>query len=240
MQIYRDRFSDASGFKALFIGNVNIDSLRPMLCRYLASLPANGKKETAADTYPAIRNANETHLFIKKQATPSSMVSVYYTADMPFTAENDLRLDVLKRVLQIAYTDSVREEKGGTYGVSVSFDLDRYSKPDAMLKISFRCDPNRYTELMPIVYRQLSLIADKGPVASSLDKVKKYLIKQYGQNSLSNDYWLYVIYNDLHSGIDYHTGYTDMVNRITAADIKATAKELLRQNRRLEITMKSE
>ena len=35
-----------------------------------------------------------------------------------------LELDFLKRCLSIAYTDSVREEKGVTYGVSVDFDID--------------------------------------------------------------------------------------------------------------------
>lgn len=239
--IYKQLFSNAADFDVLIIGNVNVDSIKPLLCQYIASLPSTGKRTShIANTYPAIRGGNETHLFVKKQATPSAMVNVFYTADLPVTAANDLKLDVLKRVLQIAYTDSVREEKGGTYGVSVNFDLDRYSAPTAMLKISFRCDPNRYGELMPVVYNQLKSIAQKGPDATSLSKTKKYLVKQLGQNELTNDYWRYVLYSELYAGVDYHTGYTKMVNSITAADIKALATELLRQNHRLEITMKSE
>lgn len=240
MEIYRERFSNAPNFKVMIIGNVNIDSLKPLLCEYIASLPTTGKQEDMADTYPAIRNANETHVFHHKQSTPSSLVGIYYSADIPFTAENDLKLDILSRVLKIAYTDSVREEKGGTYGVSVNFSLDKHSKPDAMLNISFRCDPTRYDELVPIVYNQLRLIAAKGPGAASLAKVKKYLIKQLGQNEKSNDYWNYVLYNELYTGVDFHTGYVDMVNGITASDIKNIANEILRQNRRLEVTMKSE
>ncbi len=240
MEIYRERFSNASNFKVIIIGNVNIDSLKPMLCDYIASLPATGKHEDMADTYPAVRDANETHIFHHKQSTPSSLVGIYYTADIPFTAENDLKLDVLKRVLQIAYTDSVREEKGGTYGVSVNFDLGKYSKPDALLNISFRCDPARYDELVPIVYNQLKIIAEKGPNATSLSKVKKYLIKQLAQNEKSNDYWNYVLYNEIYTGVDFHTGYIDMVNGITANDIKKIADDILKQNRRLEVTMKSE
>lgn len=240
MQIYRERFSNASNFKVMIIGNVDIDSLKPLMCDYLASLPSTGKKEDMANTYPAIRSGNETHVFERKQATASALVTIFYTAKLPFTAETDLKLDMLKRVLQIAYTDSVREEKGGTYGVGVSFDLDKYSNPDAMLKISFRCDPARYSELTPIVYDQLRYIAEQGPNAVSLDKVKKNLIKQFGMNELTNDYWRYVIYNELYADIDFHTGYVDLVNKITAKDIQAIAKEILKQNRRLEVTMKSE
>lgn len=239
-QIYGERFSDASNFKCIIIGNVDMEKLRPLLSTYLASLPSTGKGEKAADTYPAIRNANETHVFAKKQATPSALVSIYYTADLPFTPETDLKLDVLKRVLQIAYTDSVREEKGGTYGVSVSFDLDNHSKPDALLKISYRTDPQRYEELTPIVYQQLRNIAENGPSSTSLDKVKKYLVKAYAQNAITNDYWKYVMYNMTYRNVDFHTGYEAIVESITADDIKNIATEILRQNRRLEITMKSE
>ena len=59
-------------------------------------------------------------------ATPLANVSIYYTADIPFTPQADLELDFLNRVLQIAYTDSVREEKGGTYGVRVAASLDKH------------------------------------------------------------------------------------------------------------------
>lgn len=240
LEIYRERFSNASNFKVIVIGNVDIDSLKPLLCEYIASLPSTGKKEDMADTYPGVRGASETHIFNHKQSTPSALVSIFYSADVPFTAETDLKLDMLRRVLQIAYTDSVREEKGGTYGVSVGFDLQKYSKPDAMLRISFRCDPSRYDELVPIVYNQLRQIAENGPNATSLSKVKKFLIKQQGQNEQSNDYWNYVIYNELFTGVDFHTGYVDLVNKITANDIKNMAKDILKQNHRLEVTMKSE
>lgn len=239
-QIYARLFSDASGFKAVIIGNVDLDSLKPLLCKYIASLPATWSGAGQADTYPAVRDGNETHLFTRKQATESATVSIYITADVPCTPQNDLCLDALQRVLKIAYTDSVREEKGGTYGVSVGFDLDPRSKPTAALKMSFRCDPARYDELVRTVYRQLDLVAANGPLPESLSKVKTYLTKQYAQNIITNDYWRYVIYHELRDGIDYDTGYTSMVEELTGADVQAMAAELLRQNRRIEVTMMSE
>lgn len=240
MEMYKELFSNASNFKVLIIGNVNIDSLKPLLCQYIASLPAKGGKTDIADTYPSIRNCNETHVFNHKQATPSALVGIYYTAELPYNPATDLKLDILRRVLQIAYTDSVREEKGGTYGVSVNFDLDKYSKPNAVLQISFRCDPSRYEELVPIVYAQLKQVAEKGPDLTSLSKTKKYLAKQYGQNIKSNDYWNYIIFNELYRNVDFHTGYLDMINNVSGNDIRNIARDILKQNRRLEITMKSE
>ena len=208
MEIYRERFADASAFKTVIIGNVSIDSLRPLLCRYLAA--------------------------------PVTQVNIMYTADIDFSPRADLTLDIMQRCLQIAYTDSVREDKGGTYGIGVSFELDKDEEPNALLRISYKTDPTRYDELNPIVYRQLQHMATDGPIASSMDKVKQYLKKQYAQNAMTNDYWSYSIWHQIDDEADFDTGYCQMVDSITAHDVQQMAQTLLKQNHRIEVTMCSE
>ncbi len=241
MQIYRERFADAANFKTVIIGNVCLDSLRPLLCRYLASLPATHKGEQTnyANVAQPV-DGNFVTKFSKKMDTPLANVSIFYTADLPFTPREDLKLDFLKRVLQIAYTDSVREEKGGTYGVSVSADLARDDVPTALLRISYNADPSRYEELNPIVYRQLAVIAEKGPEPASMDKVRRYLVKQYGQMAITNDYWSYIVWHQLDDDADFDKDYCQLVESITVEEIRLLAAELLRQGRRIEVTMLSE
>lgn len=240
-EIYRERFSDASNFKTVFIGKVDMAQLRPLLCQYLATLPSTHKAEKSNKAnVPQIVKKNEVVKFVHKQETPLANVSVFYTANVPFSPKNDLVLDMLTRVLQIAYTDSVREEKGGTYGVGVSFNLEKEDNPNALLRISYKSDPKRYEELNPVIYKQLLNIADHGPVASSMDKVKKYLKKQYGQMAITNDYWSYVIWHQLDDDADFDKDYCKMVDNLTASDVQKMVKELLKQNHRVEVTMLSE
>lgn len=240
-EIYRERFSDASNFKTVFIGKVDMVQLRPLLCQYLATLPSTHKAEKSNKAnVPQIVKKNEVVKFVHKQETPLANVSVFYTANVPFSPKNDLVLDMLTRVLQIAYTDSVREEKGGTYGVGVSFNLEKEDNPNALLRISYKSDPKRYEELNPVIYKQLLNIADHGPVASSMDKVKKYLKKQYGQMAITNDYWSYVIWHQLDDDADFDKDYCKMVDNLTASDVQKMAKKLLKQNHRVEVTMLSE
>lgn len=240
-EIYRERFSDASNFKTVFIGKVDMAQLRPLLCQYLATLPSTHKAEKSNKAnVPQIVKKNEVVKFVHKQETPLANVSLFYTANVPFSPKNDLVLDMLTRVLQIAYTDSVREEKGGTYGVGVSFNLEKEDNPNALLRISYKSDPKRYEELNPVIYKQLLNIADHGPVASSMDKVKKYLKKQYGQMAITNDYWSYVIWHQLDYDADFDKDYCKMVDNLTASDVQKMAKELLKQNHRVEVTMLSE
>ena len=241
LEIYKERFSDASNFKTVIIGNYDENELRQLLCQYLATLPSTGKHEqTDYSNIPQVIGGQSVHKFSKKMATPLANVSIFYTADVPFTAQSDLELDFLKRCLSIAYTDSVREEKGGTYGVSVDFELAKDDQPNATFKISYNADPDRYEELNPIIYQQLQNIADNGPLESSMDKVKLYLTKQYAQMAISNDYWSYIIWHELDDDVDFDRDYCKMVENMTAADVQRIAQRLLAAKRCIEVTMLSE
>ena len=241
LQIYKERFSDAANFKTVIIGNYDEQDLRQMLCLYLATLPAtNQHEQTDYSRIPQIVGGEKKTCFTKQQATPLANVSIFLTADVPFTPQSDLELDFLKRCLSIAYTDSVREEKGGTYGVSVDFELDKDNQPNATMKIAYNADPNRYKELNPIVYQQLKNIADNGPAETSMQKVKEYLVKQYAQAAITNDYWSYIIWHELDDDTDFDRDYCKMVEQMKPEDIQRMAKQLLASKRCIEVTMLSE
>jgi zinc protease len=241
LQLYRHLFSDASNFKTVIIGNYDEQQLRQLVCQYLATLPATHKNEQVNwKNVPQIVEGSKVCRFRKKMNTPLANVGIYYSADVPFSPQSDLELDFLKRCLSIAYTDSVREEKGGTYGVGVDFDLNKEDKPNAMLRISYNADPERYDELNPIIYQQLANIAKDGPAASSLNKVKEYLVKQYQQAAITNDYWSYVIWHELDDDADFDKDYCKMVEEMTAEKVQRMAQRLLDAQRCIEVTMLSE
>jgi zinc protease len=241
LQMYRERFSDASNFKAVIIGNYDEQQLRQLCCQYLATLPSTRNCEQINwQNLPKMILGSKVATFRKKMATPLANVSIFYSADIPFTAQADLELDFLTRVLKIAYTDSVREEKGGTYGVSVGFDFEKDDHPNATMKISYNADPDRYEELNPIIYQQLENIAMYGPAESSMDKVKKYLVKQYQQAAVTNDYWSYVIWHELDDDTDFDVNYCEMVNQMTAQQVQQMAKRLIDASNCVEVTMLSE
>ncbi len=238
-EIYKDRFADATGFRMTVIGNLSPDSLRPLLEKYIASLPAKGRKNVAADTYPAIIGGVHNHEWTRETATPQSKVTVLYTWQEKLTAKNDLALDALRRVLSIAYTDSVREEQGGVYGISAQAGIDPDNKPTGLLKLTFTTGPGKYQTVMPVVLRQLENIAKHGPLAESLEKVKAYLKKQYGQAVVTNDYWKYVIENNIEHGVDFDKDYLKLVDSLSGKDVQQMARHILDSHRRITVTMHS-
>ena len=171
--------------------------------------------------------------------TPSALVTIIYTFNLPYTPKSNLALDALRRVLTIAFTDSIREEKGGAYGVGVQGELDCNSRPNSLLKIGFRTDPEKYAALMPIVYRQLAHVAQGRINPESIGKIKTYLKKAHQQEKLVNDYWSNILYQQLRYCIDLHADYEALVDQLSAADIQQVAQAIIKSNRRIEITMKS-
>ena len=241
LQIWKERFSDASNFKTVIIGNFDEQQLRQLCCQYLAALPATHKNEqTNWQNVPKMIEESKKTVFRKKMATPLANVTICYSANMPFTAQHDLELDFLTRALKIAYTDSVREEKGGTYGVSVNFNYDKIEKPNATVTISYNADPKRYEELNPVVYQQLEYMAQQGPSEASMQKIKEYLLKQYQQAAITNDYWSYIIWHELDEDTDFDVDYPKMVSEMTAGQVQQMAQRLLDAKQCIEVTMLSE
>lgn len=237
MELYKDRFKNAGEFNFVLVGNVNIDSVTPYLEKYLGSLPNINQKETFKDNNMYIRPVNETHVFYKKQETPSALVTVIYSGTTPYTETNYQKLDVLEQALTMIYTEKVREDEGGSYGVNVSIVQTKYPKPLVDLTIQFRTGPEKYNKMIKIIYDQLAIMEKEGPKVEDLKKIKEYMLKQYDSYQKENSYWMGLIHEYLFTGLDKNNGYKAIVNKITVKDIQQCAAELLKQKHRVEITM---
>ncbi|WP_276737903.1 M16 family metallopeptidase [Prevotella pallens] len=237
MHIYKELFDNAANFKLILTGNIDINKLRPLLCQYIATLPSNNTKETIGTYEPKLVDGKKTYIFHKKQTTPTAITTIVIKGKMEYNNRNELLMDAIGQLLRIVYTEKVREDKGGTYSVQVSGDLQHHPNNEALLRIAFQTDPQKYNSLIPIVYKELEKMATEGPSQQDLDKVKAYELKVYNQVLRMNNYWEYVLYTDLYNGIDVDTDFRYIVENMTCDDIRTTLRNLLNQNNCIEVTM---
>lgn len=237
MHIYKELFANAANFKLILTGNININKLKPLLCQYIATLPSNNTKETIGTYEPKLVDGKKTYIFHKKQTTPTAITTIVIKGKMEYNNRNELLMDAIGQLLRIVYTEKVREDKGGTYSVQVSGDLQHHPNDEALLRIAFQTDPQKYNDLIPIVYKELEKMATEGPSQQDLDKVKAYELKVYNQVLRMNNYWEYVLYTDLYNGIDVDTDFRYIVENMTCDDIRTTLRNLLNQNNCIEVTM---
>jgi len=240
-QIYNERFSNLAGMHLIVTGDIRQDDFDDLLCQYVASLP--GKRNSNNDCKPGqytlnIQKGQVTKVFQKQMITPSAQTNIVYSAPIAYTADTDLKLDVLSQIMRGVYTEKVREERGGTYGVSVEGQFWKYPTDGCSMTVSFRCDPDKYDELLPLIDLNLQRMATEGPTIEQLQKVKEYERKNYQRAVLTNGWWEYVRYHQLREGIDFNRNYLQKVDSLTTDDIRQFCQQLTAPGNRIQVTMK--
>lgn len=239
MAMYQDRFKDASDFTFILVGNVDLEKDKPMIAEYLGALPVTNRKETFKDNKIHMRKGEFKNEFIKQQETPKSSVLVVYHGDCKYDLKNDILMSMTSQILNLIYTEKVREEEGGTYGVGVGGDLTKYPEAKATLQIMFETSPSKKEKLMTIIFAEAAKLAKEGPAEANLSKVKEYMLKKYTENVKENSYWLGTINEYLFTGVDMINEYEAIVKSITAKEIQKFADDLFKQKNETEVTMTS-
>jgi zinc protease len=235
--IYRTAFDDASAFTFFITGNIDEETAHDMAEKYIGSLPSVHLSETWKDNgirQPAGIVRKEIQIPL---AVPKATVVMNYTSGMKFDPKNNLSMDVLKGILDLIYTEKVREDEGGTYGVSTSATSYKRPVEKADLLIAFECAPERATELKQIIYRELQNIAVNGPTQVNLEKTVSNLLKTREEEVQHNNYWANTIRNYYVYGINDNDdrNFADILHKMTVKDIRNLVKKYLAKADLLEM-----
>jgi zinc protease len=227
-KIYADRFNGADEFTFFIVGNISEDSVKPMVEKYIGSLPAAGRKETWIDRKVELPKGKLTREISLPLTIPKSTVFIAFASDMKYKPYNYLGLEVIKGILDLVYTEKVREDKGGTYGVGVSLSEQKRPEEIGEGMISFDCDPARATELKAIIYNELDNIVKNGPSQENLDKAVNNILKTREENKMHNSYWSSVLTRYYSYGINSNdpANYENILKAFKIKDIKKIAGEM--------------
>lgn len=227
--IYETAFDDASAFTFFITGNIEESVARDMAARYIGSLPSKQIAETWKDL-----GVRQPHGIVKKEipiplAVPKATIVMSYSAESKYVPENYLAMDVLKGILDLVYTEKVREAEGGTYGVSVNASSQMRPVAKSVLMVAFECDPQRADELKAIIYRELESIAKNGPAKEYLDKTVSNLLKTREEALLHNSYWANTVRSYYLTGIDNNAAanYNEILSGMTVKTIQKLTRKYL-------------
>ena len=237
LQMAAERTANAADYTFYFVGNFEEDSIKPLICQYIASLPAQGKKDKVKDinTYPKGNVKNE---FTRKQETPKATAMMLWRADkIPFTLENDILADVAGQILDMVYLKKIREEESAAYTVTArgagNFEMNKNhvtilgycpmkpEKKDVALR------------LMREEAKNLTVSID----GDMLAKVKEYMLKQADEDAKTNSHWVNVLTNYYIDKVDIHTDYKKIVESLTPAKISAFVKKVMDEGNHVEVIM---
>lgn len=218
-----ERFSNAGDFGFIFIGNFDIDSIKPLIEKYIASLPDNGiREEIDYKTYIEVGKI-ENH-FEQPMQTPKTSIYSIISGDGEYTLKNNLMINILSNIMRIVYTNTIREEEGGTYGVSVSSSLSKYNNK-WNFKYSFDTNQEQQAKLSERTFAEFKTVIENGANEIEFNKVKESLINNYENSIRENNYWLNIL-SDYAIGFNTHTYYEQILREITLEEFNAYIKML--------------
>ena len=237
---YKALFSNAANFTTYIVGNVDLATLKPLVEKYLGSLPVSKKLDKKVDDGVRAVKGEVVNDFKVKMQQPKVGLTRIYTGPIDYTMKNRVAMNVLSQVLRSRYTVSIREEKGGTYSVGVGGRVMPDYEPWYQLIVLFDTNEQMADELSQIVIDEIKKIATEGPKAEDVEKVRKYLLKEYENQLQSNDNW--VDWLDLydHRGQDFIAEYKKTVEELSYDDLKALAAKVLADNNMAYIVMRPE
>ena len=239
LQVYRERFADGDDFEFFFVGDIDLDTATPLFEKYLGSLPVKKGAEKFKVIDMKMRDGNYTNIFEKQQETPSAISVFVYHAPMAYTQRNLLTVDMLDQLMSMLYTESVREDEGGAYGVPTQGGLEDYPQEEAQFIVQLPTAPEKRERMTAIVYQGIDDMCDKGPSAENLQKVKEYMHRSHAEDLKKNGYWMGRMVDNARYGREYVADYDRLVDEISAADIQQTAKTIFRSGNRIEVGMTS-
>ena len=229
MQIGRERFANAADFSFVLTGNIDEETMMPLVARYLGALPTSDKRETAKDINLYVVKGKVENVFGKKMETPMATVAMIASGKDKYNLKNNVAMDMMVQTMNILFTEEIREKEGGTYGVSVASDFSLMPKPHQIFQIVYQTDPDKYEYLNKRIFELLDDYAKNGPTEEALSKVKEYLLKNYAENQRDNSYFTTILRSYLEDGVDFDTDYRQTVEGMTSADIAKTYKKLIKQ-----------
>lgn len=237
MEMYKQQFINPGSFTFTFVGNVDEDKVRPVVEQYLASLPGQAVKGEFIKVPMDFNKGKLKNIFQREMKNPKASVFIAPTATVERNQKNTMLMSMFDQILRIVYTEKVREDEGGTYGVGVRGGVSRYPEGQSILQINYDTDPAKMEALNEIIHRELKAIADNGPRAEDFSKVKEYMLKQYDENLKENSYWMNILDTKYFYGEDNHSNYLSTLNSITAKDIQNFAKQFLSQGNEAIVVM---
>jgi zinc protease len=239
-KIYTDRYNGADEFTFFLVGNIDREAVIPMVEKYIGSLPVAGRNETWID-----RKVKQPEGKITKEITmplkvPKASIFLAFANDMEYNPGNYLGLEVIQGILDIVFTEKVREDEGGTYGVSVSLSAQKRPESIGEGVITFDCDPARATALKAIIYRELDILMKEGPSQVNLDKAVSNILKTREESKMHNAYWSSVISKYYSNGINTNdpANYENVLKAFTIKDIKKISGKMFKKADQVDLIFK--
>jgi zinc protease len=230
-EIYKERFADASDFTFVFVGNFDIEKIKPILEQYLGSLPSLNRNESAKDLDINIPSGKLDKKVYKGQE-PKATVRLVFSGDYTYNVNNNNQLDALAQVLTTKLIERLREDEGGVYGAGARASYTKMPKGRYTFNISFGCAPENVDKLINSTLDEINKIKEKGALSGDIEKFIAEETRSTETQVKDNNFWISYLTRQYQNEEDPKQvlKYLDSLKEIKPDVLKSTAQVRLSDN----------
>ena len=229
--IYQQIYGNAYGMHYTFVGNIDVEKAKPLLEKYIGSLPATPKENKYKDNgVRMVKGMTEANL--KRGKESQSTINIFFEGETEYNRDAKLHLAALIEVLNIKIIEKLREDMSGIYGGGLKGSISKRPYPHYTISGSIPCGPENVEKLTNAFMNIIKDAQEKGIDQKDLDKVRETWKKQYHVNLQSNDWWLtglstaWIDQSNPESLLDYEK----RVDALKVEDLQNAAKKYLTLN----------
>ncbi|MCX6338214.1 MAG: insulinase family protein [Bacteroidetes bacterium] len=227
LAIYKELISDANDFTFIMVGNIDVESIKPLLATYIGSLPSKGGIGKIGDNGVRVTKGVKDFTVYKGKEQKSFILNIY-SGEVPYSEDLAFKAEILSEILNIKIIEDLREKIGGIYSGGINGTVQKYPYNSYIFGLQLPCGPENVDKLKKAAAEEIEKIKTNGPEQKDLDKVKKSLMEKYTVNMKENNFWTGVLQGIYFSEKDPQRtlNYEKVVNDITVNDLKKTASLL--------------
>lgn len=242
-KIYNEQFiGNTSNFVFVFVGPISKDSLRPLVEKYIASIPSGNSHNNKVQDLGIHPVEGKITKEVYKGLEKKSIVYLTFSGKFDYNLINNKSLEALKEIIKINLLERLREKEKGVYTPSVYFSSQKVPDMRYKLTIQFECAPENVDKLINASLEEIENIKKNGPTGQSVDKFKAEDISSNDLKFQSDFNWLEYIQNQLinNDSIDELNQYRDVLNKINPDTLKSAAQKYLSGENLIRFILKPE
>ncbi len=234
---YTELFADAAGATMVFVGDVDLETLKPLVEKYIGSIPKGKNATQWKDVQPKIAKGKVEDSFAQDMETPITTVLQFYTMYKPYSVKDEVLASAVDYILRMVYTDTMREDEGGTYGASVASAARRIPEGTYILQVYYNSKPALGARLKELALEGVRNLAEEGPTDEQFTRTIENFKKTIPEKEINNSYWLQNIVSNLRYGGDAAEEWRQAVDGLTKEDIQSMARQFLESGNFIEVEM---
>jgi len=238
LQFYKEQFSNAADFTLFAAGPFSVETMTPLIEKYVGSLPSTGKARAVAGVGAPSFPSSVVRETIRKGREPRAQVTLTYFAPGSGDAAREERATAIASIVRTRIYNRLRGVMGATYTVNASWA--NVSPEFGTITIGFVCAPAAAPALADAAIEEARRLAHDGPTAEEVAAARDARLQELKARLNQAGYWINAMEaarRQDRSAASVAFDPEAVVGSLVPDELKASAREYLPESRYTVVTL---